>query len=58
MERCSPVEMRKSLEVVESFKNAGIRFVAIPVLNDDDYLDKQIMAIKAFEQLVKQLEDK
>jgi hypothetical protein len=31
MERCSPVEMRKNLQVVEQFKKNGIDFVAIPV---------------------------
>jgi len=31
IEKCSPVEMRKNLEVVEQFKRAGIDFVAIPV---------------------------
>lgn len=33
MERCSPIEMRKNLQVVEQFKKAGIDFVAIPALN-------------------------
>ncbi|MDH3325883.1 MAG: hypothetical protein OEM38_04100 [Gammaproteobacteria bacterium] len=33
MERCNPVEMRKNLDVVEQFKNAGIDFVAIPARN-------------------------
>lgn len=31
MDRCSPVEMRKNLEIVERFKKAGIDFVAIAV---------------------------
>lgn len=31
MDRCSPVEMRKNLEVVEQFKRHGIDFVAVPV---------------------------
>lgn len=34
--RCSPVEMRTSLEVVAALKDAGIEFVALPVLNDGD----------------------
>ena len=31
MEKCSPVEMRKNLEVVEVLKSQGMDFVAIPV---------------------------
>jgi hypothetical protein len=34
--RCSPVTMRKCLEVVEALKSAGMEFVPIPVLNDGD----------------------
>ena len=34
MNQCSPVEMRKNLEVVEQFKKVGIDFVAVPVLNE------------------------
>lgn len=30
MNRCSPVEMRKNLVMVETFKKEGIDFVAIP----------------------------
>jgi len=31
--RCSPVEMRKNLEIVDTFKRNGIDFVAIPVID-------------------------
>lgn len=34
--RCSPVQMRKNLEVVAALKDAGIDFVALPVLNEGD----------------------
>ena len=34
--KCSPVQMRTSLEVVAALKDAGIEFVALPVLNDGD----------------------
>ena len=34
MQKCSPVEMRKNLDSVESFKLHGIDFVAIPVKDD------------------------
>lgn len=35
MDKCSPVEMRKNLEVVDQFKRHGIDFVAIPARDDD-----------------------
>lgn len=38
MNRASPVEMRKALEMVETFKQYGILFVAVPVLNADDHI--------------------
>jgi len=33
--RCSPVEMRKNLEIADLFKKYGIDFVAVPVRNQD-----------------------
>jgi len=36
MNRCSPVDMRKNLEIVNHFKDAGIDFVAMPALNEED----------------------
>ena len=37
MDRPSPVEMRKALEAVEALKRAGILFVPIPVLSQEDH---------------------
>lgn len=31
MNKCSPVEMRKNLQAVDMYRNAGIDFVPIPV---------------------------
>ncbi len=33
MEKCSPVEMRNNLEIVDRFRAIGVDFVAIPVSN-------------------------
>lgn len=31
MDKCSPIEMRKNLEAVDTFRKAGIDFVPVPV---------------------------
>lgn len=36
MNRATPVEMRKSLEMVDALKNAGLRFVQMPCLSETD----------------------
>ena len=32
--KCSPVDMRKALKMVDALRDAGIEFVAVPVLNE------------------------
>ena len=34
--RCTPVQMRKALEMVEALKQSGVEFIPVPVLNDED----------------------
>jgi hypothetical protein len=45
MEKASPVEMRKALQVVDGFKKAMIEFVPIPVLDgiDREHLRDQLL---------------
>ena len=38
VEKANPVETRKQLEIVNSMVKNGMRFVAVPVLGDDDFL--------------------
>jgi hypothetical protein len=37
VKKATPVEMRKSLEAAMALRNAGIKFVPMPVLNDEDH---------------------
>ena len=34
MNKCSPIEMRKALDTVKLLSDAGVEFVAMPVLNE------------------------
>ena len=56
MDKCSPVEMRKNLKVVEQFKKYGIDFVAVPV-KDQDHKNLLIhMGNEALEAMAKEAE--
>lgn len=37
IEKATPVQMRKTLELVDLFKRGGILFVPVPVLSEDEY---------------------
>lgn len=40
MKRATPVQMRRSLEIVEELKKGGIHFVPVPVFDEGDFEDK------------------
>ncbi len=52
MERCSPVEMRKNLEVVDKLRKFGLDFVAVPVRDDDHKNELIAQSSEALEYLV------
>lgn len=39
MNRASPVELRKAMAAATAYTKAGILFVAVPVLNEDDQIE-------------------
>jgi len=48
IEKCSPVEMRKNLNVVDRFREYGIDFIAVPVR---DHAHKKELAYISMEVL-------
>ena len=54
MDKCSPVVMRKNLEVVDQFKKWGIDFVPIPVRSQAH----KNMLIEMGDQIFDELADK
>lgn len=54
MQRATPIQTRQSLQIVEELKKAGMRFVPIPVLDDEDFekltteLKKKLEKIEQF----------
>jgi hypothetical protein len=49
--RCSPVQMRKALEMVEALKQSGMEFVPVPVLNDADREKLLLITASRLEQI-------
>ena len=54
MERATPVEMRRSLELVDQLKKAGIAFVPIPI--DDDAKELYILLNNKLDDIEKSCE--
>jgi len=51
MNRCSPVEMRKNLELVQVLKFSGIDFVAVPVLSESQKNELFLLVSKRLTEL-------
>ncbi len=57
-EKANHVAMRKTLEVVEEFKDAGILFVPIPVINNEDGNALVVESLRRLDLFVKDAESK
>ena len=55
--KCSPVEMRKNMEVVDVLQKAGIDFVAIPVKSDGHKNEMIAYRNNIFEELLQASEE-
>lgn len=56
VERASPVDLRKELSAAQTLASAGILFVPIPVLNEDDHAALRAEVIKRMEQIIETTE--
>ena len=56
MNRASPVEMRKALEMVNMLKMSGILFVPIPVINEKDHNELAKQAEEKLESILQMIE--
>lgn len=52
MQKASPVDMRKALEVVEVYLKAGLLFVAMPVLDAADHESLKLQSQHRLEQII------
>ena len=52
----TPVEQRKSLEMAATMANNRVRFVCIPVLNDDDYDQMVALSLSRLDVLIDRAE--
>lgn len=51
MNRASPAQLRKSLEVADALAKAGIRFVCMPVVDEADHANLADQANERIERL-------
>ena len=58
MNRCSPVEMRKNLELVDNLKLFGIDFVAIPVKDSSHKNSLMKLAKSTLDEILNDIEQK
>lgn len=58
MNRASPVELRKALEVANALTKAGIRFVCMPVRDEADHSNLAEQAAERLEQIAVAIEAK
>lgn len=56
MNRASPVDLRKAIEVANAYINAGILFVPMPVLNEADLHILAQQASERLEQIIEETE--
>ena len=57
MDKCSPVEMRKNLAAVETYRQAGMDFVVMPVKNQDHKNELIVQSTEILSEMVEALKE-
>lgn len=57
MNRASPVELRKAIEAAQAFVKAGILFVPIPVMDEQDHADLQFKLHARMDKMMSDAEE-
>lgn len=57
IERASPVQLRKALELSHQFAKMGVNFVPMPVCNDDEQRALVAQALNKLGQMEAQADD-
>ena len=57
MNRASPVELRKAIEAAQAFVKAGVLFVPIPVMDEQDYVDLQFKLHARMDKMIADAEE-
>lgn len=57
MKRASPVELRKAMAAATAYTKAGILFVAVPVLDEDDQIELVESVDMRLGELISKAED-
>ena len=56
MNKCSPIEMRKNLELVDTLRKHGIDFVAVPVRDNNHKNELINLGYQVLEEVAKENE--
>lgn len=56
MNRASPIDLRKALEMVNAMVKAGILFVPMPALSDADHANLVAQVADRLEQIAQEVE--
>jgi len=57
MNRANPAELRKAIEAAQAFVKAGILFVPMPVIDQDDLVALQVQLLARLDKIAEGAEE-
>jgi len=52
MQKATPVQLRTSMDLALKMQKAGLRFVSIPVFNDDDFSKMMLEVGRRIDEII------